>query len=303
MPEPTPVIIEAAVNGYPISENPNRPFGPEAIAADALRCIEAGAAIIHTHVDPSDMRKPSNETAENYLSQFSRILAARPDALVYPTIGAGDTIADRMAHHQALVASCGLRIGLIDPGSLNLTTADAEGLPSTGGIVYANSPADIHFVFELLAELQLGPSMAIYEPTFLRYALAFQRAGRLPQGSLAKFYFGEDYGPTGLGQASYSFGLPPRPWALDAYLTLLEGYDLPWAVTVLGGDVTEHGLARYALEKGGHLRVGLEDYAGPNTPSNLELVEQAVKLAGEVGRPVATPDEAAAILGLPRGRS
>jgi uncharacterized protein (DUF849 family) len=303
MPEATPVIIEAAVNGFPISPNQNRPFGPEAVAADALRCIEAGAAIIHTHVDPGDTRKPANETAEHYLAQFSRILAARPDALVYPTVGSGDTIADRMAHHEALVESCGLRIGLIDPGSLNLTTADAEGLPSTDGIVYANSPADIHYIFGLLARLQLGPSMAIYEPTFLRYALSFQRAGKLPPGSLAKFYFGEDFGPSGLGQASYSFGLPPRPWALDAYLKLLEGYDLPWAVTVLGGDVTEHGLARYALEKGGHVRVGLEDYAGPNTPSNLELVEQVVKLASEVGRPVATPDEAAAILGLPRGRS
>ena len=302
MSDPTPVIIEAAVNGYPISPNPNRPHGPEAVAADALQCIEAGASIIHTHVDPEDTRKPPEVTAENYLAQFSRILAARPDALVYPTVGSGETIADRMRHHEILVEACGLRVGLIDPGSVNLTTADAEGLPSEGGIVYANSPADVRYIFDLLERLQLGPSMAIYEPTFLRYALAFQRAGKLPAGSLAKFYFGEDYGPSGLGQSAYSFGLPPRPWAVDAYLHLLEGYDLEWAVTVLGGDVMQHGLARYALEKGGHLRVGLEDYAGPDTPSNLELVEQAVKLAAEVGRPVATPDQAAEILGLPRGR-
>ena len=91
MPDPTPVIIEAAVNGYPITPNPNRPFGPEAIAADALRCLEAGAAIIHTHVDPPDMRKPSDDTAENYRAQFAPILAERPDALLYPTVGSGDS--------------------------------------------------------------------------------------------------------------------------------------------------------------------------------------------------------------------
>ena len=94
--------------------------------------------------------------------------------------------------------------------------------------------------------------------------------------------------------------MPPRPRSVDAYLDILEGYDLPWAVTVLGGDVFENGVARHALELGGHVRVGLEDYAGDRQPSNLELVEEAVKLAAAVGRPIATPSEAANILDLPR---
>jgi uncharacterized protein (DUF849 family) len=45
--------------------------------------------------------------------------------------------------------------------------------------------------------------------------------------------------------------------------------------------------------------VGLEDYAGPSQPANEELVRAAVALAGDVGRPVAMPDEAAKLLGLP----
>ena len=69
---------------------------------------------------------------------------------------------------------------------------------------------------------------------------------------------------------------------------------------ILSGDVFDNGVARHALERGGHLRVGLEDYAGPRTPSNEEMVEAAVQLVREVGRPLATPAEAAKILDLPR---
>ena len=75
--------------------------------------------------------------------------------------------------------------------------------------------------------------------------------------------------------------------------------DLPWAVTVLGGDVTASGLSKMAIERGGHVRLGLEDYNGPRTPTNVELIEEVVALAKAAGRPVATPDEAAAILKLP----
>ena len=55
---------------------------------------------------------------------------------------------------------------------------------------------------------------------------------------------------------------------------------------------------RYALERGGHLRVGLEDYSGQDTPTNVELVERAAAVCADVGRPLATSAEAATILGL-----
>jgi uncharacterized protein (DUF849 family) len=60
------------------------------------------------------------------------------------------------------------------------------------------------------------------------------------------------------------------------------------------------GLARLALERGGHVRAGLEDYAGPRTPSNVELVEEVAALARQIGRPLATPAEAARTLDLLR---
>jgi uncharacterized protein (DUF849 family) len=110
---------------------------------------------------------------------------------------------------------------------------------------------------------------------------------------MVKFYFGGDEGFLS------GFGLRPTPTALDAYLELLDSCDVPWAVAVLGGDVVESGIARVALERGGHLRVGLEDHAGSRTPSNEELVREAAALAEDIGRPVATCDEADKLLNLP----
>ena len=59
----------------------------------------------------------------------------------------------------------------------------------------------------------------------------------------------------------------------------------------------------YAIERevelGGHLHLGLEFFAGDRTPTNVELVEEAVAVCDRLSAPVATCAEAAALLGLP----
>src|SRR5438093_1225906 len=193
----TPVIIEAAINGVTAPErNPAVPRSPAEIAADAVRCLAAGAAIVHSH--NAEFALDGARAAERYLEAWRPVLRERPDAIFYPTAGAGVTIAERYAH---------------------------EVLPAEAGV-------------------------------------------------------------------------PPTAPSLEAYLAMLEGCDLPWSVAVLGGDVIASGLARLALERGGHLRVGLEDHAGPQRPTNEELVREAAALVRATGRRVATCAEAARILGL-----
>jgi uncharacterized protein (DUF849 family) len=51
------------------------------------------------------------------------------------------------------------------------------------------------------------------------------------------------------------------------------------------------------LERGGHLRVGLEDW--DDGPANVAQVEAAAALAADAGRPVASIAETAATLDLP----
>lgn len=296
---PAPVIVEAAINGVTTPDrNPHVPRTPAEIAADALRCLGAGAAIVHFH--NADLTVDGARAAALYAEAWRPVLAERPEALFYPTVALGGTIEERYAHVPLLAEAGLLRVGLVDPGSVNLGGSDADGLPAPVDLVYVNTYRDIHHEVGLCARHRLGPSISIFEPGFLRTALAFHRAGRLPPGALVKLYFGGEAGYLGGEAGGVTFGLPPTRPSLEAYLAMLEGSGLPWSVAVLGGDVIASGLARLALERGGHLRVGLEDHAGPARPTNEELVREAVALARAAGRPVATCEETARLLGLPR---
>lgn len=296
-PADRPAIVEVALNGLTTPDrNPHVPRSPAEIAETALRCIDRGASVVHTH--NVSLALPTDEAVRLYVESWTPILAARPDALVYPTQAVGATMADRLAHFEPLTRLGGLRIGIIDPGCLNMTWRDEDGLPAVGHGPYVNSVADIRYGFDLIGRLGLGPSISIYEPTWLNHTLAFHRAGKLPPGAMVKLYFGGPGGYFARGEG-VSFGLPPTPTALAAYLEILGTAPLQWSVSVLGGDLLRTPLARLALEAGGHLKVGLEDHAGDRTPSNEELVEEAVALVADVGRPVATCAEAAAVLGLP----
>lgn len=110
---------------------------------------------------------------------------------------------------------------------------------------------------------------------------------------MIKLYFSTESGHLGA-----PFGLPPTERALDAYLELLGECDIPWAVSVVGGDLCANQIAKLAVERGGHLHLGLEFYRGDRTPTNVELVTQAVHLCEQLGRTVATPGQAAQLLGL-----
>ena len=292
----TPLIIECAINGETRPErNPNAPRKAEEIVADVFRCLDAGATVIHAHTD--DIQKTGREAADAYLTAWRSIIAERPDTLWYPTLGVGADMAESISHIDLLAAEIGLRLGLCDPGSTNIGGPDAEGLPV--GMVYSNSYDDVRVCFAQCERHGLGPSLAIYEPGWLRTVLAFHRAGRLPRGAMVKLYFGADYGLFAT-EPGVSFGLAPTENALLAYLDLLEGTDLPWSVSAWGGDLFETPIARKALELGGHLHVGLEEHFHPDhKPTNGEIVDQASALAAEVGRPLASNAEAASILDLP----
>jgi len=297
----TPVVIEAAINGETRPDkNPNVPRKPEEIGADALRCLDAGASLIHAHND--DIRQSGRAAADLYLAAWRPVLAKRPGTLWYPTLAGGVTEMDEsLAHVEILAREIDLRVGICDPGSTNLGGPDADGLPV--GVVYANSYDGIRYAFEQCTRLRLGPSLAIYEPGFLRTTLAFHRAGRLPAGAMVKLYFGGDYGIFAT-RPGVSFGLPPTEHALRAYLDMLEGSGLPWSVSVWGGDLLATPIARLALELGGHLHVGLEEHFHPERkPTNQELVREAAALVASVGRPVASGADAERVLGLPPASS
>jgi 3-keto-5-aminohexanoate cleavage enzyme len=287
------VIIEAALNGVAnAAANPNVPATVEAQVADALACIAAGATIIHTHAP--DIAVPPDEAAVQYAAVYEPIIEQHPGAICYPTTGIGPTIEARYRPHE-LHADRGLiRAGFVDTGSVNLGGTGHDGLPAEPGYVYTNTFADVAHKMRVCRERGLGPSIACFEPGFLRVVLAYYAAGALPPGTLVKFYFSEGgY----LGGGAPLWGAPPVIESLDMYLAMLGDAPIPWAVAVLGGSVCSTPVARAALERGGHLRVGIEDWE--DGPANVDQVTEAVALARACGRAVASIDDAARLLGLP----
>mgnify|MGYP001819277278 CR=1 FL=1 len=291
-----PVIIEAAINGMTSKEkNPHAPRSPEEIREEALRCYALGATIVHAH--NSDIMLSGQAAAEDYLEAWRPILSERPDALWYPTLTGAPDMAGRLEHVERIAEVVPLRMCAFDPGSTNIGQPGPDGLPVGG--VYGVSYDDCRYAFAFCERLRMGPALGIYEPNSLRTTLAYHRAGKLPAGSMVKFYFGGEYGLMST-EPGVTFGLMPTEYGLLAYLDMLEGTELPWSVSVWGGDLMETPIARLALERGGHLHVGVEEfYSSDRSPTNEELVREAVELCAKVGRPVATTEETASLLGLP----
>jgi 3-keto-5-aminohexanoate cleavage enzyme len=292
-----PVIIEVCLNGgTPRSINPHVPRTPEEVTSDALECVAAGASILHSHTDdPVIGAGDGRHDSAPLVSAWGPVLDRYPDILFYPTMhggGAGTSIAQRAAHMQDLIDAGLLRLALIDMGTSNMSFLGDDGLPGSSDDLFINTNSDAHFMFDFCTRNRVGASIGCIEPGFVRTAMAFARAGRAPKGSIFRLVFG---GPKTL------MGLPATRAALDIYLDMIEEAGIPWSVGVFGGNAFEDGFAEYALERGGHLRIGLEDYrAAADTPRNVELVERAVALANKVGRPVATRPQTNAILALPR---
>ncbi len=289
----TPVVLEVALNGVTKkSQNAAAPETHAEIAADALACFAEGASIVHTHTTrPS----PTPQAfAEDYLAAYRPVLAAKPDAILYPTVGFGIDGTARYDHAAHLAAAGAIRQSVLDPGSVNLGASGPDGTPLPMDFVYVNSPNDVRHMTELCRKHGLGPSIAIFEPGWLRVVLAMHRAGTLPAGALVKLYFAAG-GYLAGGEPSFS--TPPIPEAFDMYLAMLRGTNLPWAVAVLGGGIFDTPIAELAVKRGGHLRVGLEDFAGAK--SNVDEVRRAKALCEKHGRRLATCAETERLLGIP----
>ena len=202
-------------------------------------------------------RSTSRRTARSSTRGPTRSSIRRPASARPSTSATAITSTSRRRARSARVS--------VDPGSVNFGESGPDGRPLGVDFVYRNSPRDVAQMVEHCARLGLGPSVACFEPGFLRATVAYHRAGLLPPGALVKLYFMErGY----LAGGEPHFGVPPIREALDLYLAMLGDSGLPWAVAVLGGSLLDSPLAGWALERGGHLRVGLEDF--PDAKSNRD---------------------------------
>jgi 3-keto-5-aminohexanoate cleavage enzyme len=278
-----PAWLEIALNGpWSPERQPGIPVLADQIVEEALACADEGAAIIHFHAyDPVTRRQ--RDDYEIYAPIIERI-RARADVICYgtlPFVGSVDspnslTPEQRFSAVARLVEAKLVEWTVVDPGSTNFADFDdiRAGRP---GFVYANPESHIRHGLELAQRHGVTPSYAIYEPGFMRLGAALHRTYPGAPTPIYRLMFSQHF----------TFSFPPEPWALDAYLRLLEQEHpgAPWMVAGLGVEIQP--LIETAVRRGGHVRVGLEDAPMRYSVGNLAQVKDARRRIESAGATLA----------------
>ena len=296
----TPLIVESHINGLRSKDyNPHVPVGYAEIAADAMKCWEAGACGIHVH--NSDIRLTGEVAYEDYMKAMRPVMEKYPDIFWYSTntatIDQGDDISG-IEHVELLAQREGVSVCCVDCGSANLPIATDDKGHIAGG-TYLVPFSLMNKQVDLCNRNHLGIVWGIYEPGYLRAALQYTKMGRSPKGSTIDLYFLGDYGSLAM-QPINTCGLPPTLESLYFYLNMMEGCELPWFISIWGeGNADTKPLIKRVIELGGHVKTGLELHFDPDRkPTNVELLKEVQDIAKEVGRPLARQDEVKSILGI-----
>ncbi len=280
------LIIDARVNEYTGREaNPKIPFSPEEIARDAAECREAGATIIHYHARDPETGAPSADP-ELYAAA-ARGIREQCDALVMPTLGAG-TIPDlegRFRHIDVMAENPATRADFVplDLASTNLPIYFEDKCELGGDdLAYSNTVGMLKALAEKSIEVGAIPMAAIWNVGSLRLLDAFLATGVMQSPCYAELFFTE---------GGLIAGHPCSLAGLDAYLAFLPKVECAWAVACYGANLLE--LAEVAIERGGHVALGLGDHPygelGDGTPSNAEVVAAVAEIARRKGRKLAQP--------------
>ena len=265
------VITVAPTGNVPTKEmNPHLPVIPEEIAETAVRCREAGASLIHVHARDAE-GKPTLDP--DVFACIHQLITERTDLVVQISTGgrAGMDTEARAAPVRRL-----------RPEMASLTTGSMN-FPDR---VYANPFSVVEDLAAAMKEAGTKPEMEIFEPGMIANALMLADKGL----ATPPLHFDFVLGSRG--------SLPASPKNL-LFLSESIPPDATWTVAGIGR--WQLPMAVLAVVMGGHVRVGLEDnlyYRKGELATNEQLVGRVARIAAELGRPVATPDEAREILGL-----
>jgi 3-keto-5-aminohexanoate cleavage enzyme len=265
------VITVALTGNVPTRQmNPNLPVTAAQIAADVKRCRDAGACLFHVHARDAD-QKPTLDI-DVYKANVRAIKESAPDVIIQLSTGAR---AGKDWEARANPVRLLPEMGSFTTGSNNLP-----------GIVYENSPPFIDFLAEVYRDTGVKPEIEVFETGMIANAVFLQKKGYIQPPLHFDFVLGAP-------------GSMPGTVKNLQFLSESIPAGSTWSVAGIGK--AEIPLSAAAIAMGGHLRVGLEDnlfLPDGSHASNPLLVEKIVRIAREIGREIATPDEARSLLAL-----
>jgi len=286
------LIITAALTGSETrqEDTPYLPTTPEKIADEAFKAREAGAAIAHIHA-----RDPSTGKATTDLKIFRKILIEIrkrcPDIIVNlstgGTIGRAPEEQSKRDQRIAVIPEFKPELASLNLGSMNYFMRNDAW---TWECVFVNTFADIEYFSNIFAKHGTKPECEIYDSGMINNTKILVEKGALKPPIHMQFVMGI------LGGISAT---PENLIHLQNSATDLDR-ECSWSVCAPGR--FELPMANLAVILGGHARVGLEDNIyvrkGVLAKGSAELVNIVAKMAYDLGREIATPDEARKMLGL-----
>lgn len=270
----SPCLLMVAPNGArrTHSDHPAIPLTPEALAADAVACRDAGAAMMHLHVRESNGSHLLDAGA--YREALAVIRAAAGDEMVLQVTSEAGGRYGPEAQRNLLEE--------LRPESVSVAIRELFG-----------DPQEVEASGAVCRDLQAGGSSVqyiLYSAEDLIYFNQLREAAVLPtESALLLFVLGR-------------YETPPvaDPSRLPGFLEALAPEDR-WAVCAFGP--TEAECMGLAASYGGHARVGFENNLwrpdGSVVTNNAELVRRARERIEANGRILMNTAQARAFLGLP----
>jgi uncharacterized protein (DUF849 family) len=254
------------------------PLTPERICEDVLQCAAAGASIIHLHA-----REPDGTAAWSalrYMPIIERIRARAPELiLVVSTSGRTNATFEQRSNVLTLPAKIRTEMASLTLGSLNFLR-DAS----------CNHPEMIESLAARMAEQGIKPELEVFDLGMVNVAHHLIKRGLISP----PYYFNIHLGNLATAQAKASH--------LGAIVTELP-QDSVWSVGGIG-DYQSRSIL-YGIAEGHGVRVGIEDNIWLNPErsqlaTNFDLVTMVCSVSRAIGRPISTPEQTRALLGLSR---
>ncbi len=273
------VIITVAQTGAQGSKtmNPNLPESPEEIAASAHACYQEGAAICHIHARDKE-GTPTGAT--EVFKEIHERIRAKCGIIIQDSTGGAPNISleDRAACLFAKPEMASLNMG-----SLIRVSGPYAGTP------FLNVTKDIEAFITKMNTYGIKPELEVYSHAMFREV----------ENLIAKSLVQKPYYINLVLGMRYQGAVDATPKYLHSVLDFLPEGAL-FNVTAVGS--AQLPLTTMAMLLGGCVRVGMEDNIyyrkGEPAKSNAQLVARAVRIARELNKEPATPDEARQILGL-----
>jgi 3-keto-5-aminohexanoate cleavage enzyme len=296
------VMIRVGLNEFQSKAlNPNVPYGPEQIAADAAACAQAGASIAHFHSrqDDGEQALEDDRTGAGIYRRALALTAERSDLIMEPTNlrqGLDPCSAADLAHVWSLIEAPppGAALEVINIDSYRFDHRGAGWDPASRRLVvlrnYRHEP-DLAFeapeAIRKVVAAGLVPFFGLFDLVDMRLLGAYAAAGFAPRPVLIQINFFYDMirGPEPSVEALDAFLAEWRRFGIEAEICLF--------VRAAPDRATYEALFQAALERGVHPRVGLGDNPtlfGPGA-TNRDLVEHAVQMVQKRGLTPVTPAE------------